>query len=170
MVNNVTFEKWFGKVNKESIILYFMGVLVYLPFMTNQLNNADGFTNGVLYHNHSYTWEDAQGRFFLRFFDLWREGMVIPELIVPVSLLMMIVLIYFVWEILDVQLFGERIFIGGFILFSPSVANLFTYYYCADAYSFAFLLAVIASHILIREKNLSFYSEYSSLHVPANRA
>ena len=34
--------------------------------MAGQLNNADGFTNGVLYHGDGYGWEDAQGRFFLR--------------------------------------------------------------------------------------------------------
>lgn len=78
--------------------------------------------------------------------------MIVPELIVFVSIIMMVVLIHLIWEIFDVQRSIERILIGGFILFAPSVANLFTYYYCADAYSLAFLLSVVASYLLVKGK------------------
>ena len=141
-----------NKISKESLYVLLLGVIVYLPFMAGQLNNADGFTNGVLYHSDDYVWEDAQGRFFLRFFDFWRDSMIIPELIVFVSIIMMVVLIHLIWEIFDVQRSIERILIGGFILFAPSVANLFTYYYCADAYSLAFLFSVVASYLLVKGK------------------
>lgn len=145
------------KIRKESLFLLLLGIIVYLPFMAGQLNNADGFTNGVLYHGDGYGWEDAQGRFFLRFFDYWRDSMIVPELIVFVSVLMMLVMIYLVWETLDITNFLERVLIGGFILFAPSIANLFTYYYCADAYSLGFLLAVAAAYVLIKGKKSFFW-------------
>lgn len=143
------------KITKESVILLLLGLIVYMPFMAGQLNNADGFTNGVLYHGDNYGWEDAQGRFFLRFFDLWRDGMIVPEVIVFVSIVMISVAIFLLWQTLDIQKEIERILIGALVLFSPSVANLFTYYYCADAYCLAFLFAVIAAYLLIKNTKYS---------------
>lgn len=75
-------EKLFDKVSTEAKVLYFLSILVYFPFMVQQLNNADGVANGLLYHADNYGWEDAQGRFFIKFFDIWRDSMINPAIIV----------------------------------------------------------------------------------------
>lgn len=92
------------------------------------------------------------GKIFSMFFDFLRDSVIISEVIVFISILMMIVLIYLIWEILDIRNSIERVLVGGFVLFAPYIANLFTYYYCADAYSLGFLFAVVASYVLIKDK------------------
>lgn len=139
-----------GKLQKESIILFLLGIIVYLPFMANQLNNADGVSNGLLYHGNNYAWEDAQGRFFIKFFDMWRDGMISPSLIVALCLFFLVCIVAILWEIFECNNTIEKYLIGICILFSPSVANLFTYYYCADSYCFAYLLAILAVACLLK--------------------
>lgn len=143
-------EKLSDKIKKESIILYILSLIVYLPFMVHQLNNADGVSNGLLYHSDNYVWEDAQGRFFIKYFDMWRDGMISPSLIVALSLFFMVCIVVLVWRIFDCNNLIEKYLIGICILFSPSVANLLTYYYCADSYCFAYLLAIVAVACLLQ--------------------
>lgn len=144
------------KLKKESIVLYLLGIIVYLPYMANQLNNADGVSNGLLYHVDNYAWEDAQGRFFIKFFDMWRDGMISPALIVALCLLFLMGIVCILWEVFECHNSIEKYLIGICILFSPSVANLFTYYYCADSYSFAYFLAILAVVFLLKTSKRSF--------------
>ncbi len=41
-------KKFWVKNKKELIILFMTMLVVYTPFLTGQLNNADGFINGVI--------------------------------------------------------------------------------------------------------------------------
>lgn len=45
----------------ELLLLLGAAIFVYLPFMAEQLNNADDFMMGVNYHPQDYGWENAQG-------------------------------------------------------------------------------------------------------------
>lgn len=65
---------------------------------------------------------------------------------------MLLLVVVLFWDILGCTGRLERILIGCFILFSPSVANTFTYYYCADSYMLAYLLAVLSAALLIKGK------------------
>ena len=60
----------------ELLMLLGAAIFVYLPFMAEQLNNADDFMMGVNYHSQNYVWENAQGRFLLQWLDEWRGGLV----------------------------------------------------------------------------------------------
>lgn len=148
--------KLYDKIKIEAIFLYIFGMIVYLPFMVNQLNNADGVSNGLLYHSTDYAWEDAQGRFFIKFFDMWRDGMISPSLIVALCLLFMVGIVCILWKVFECDNTIEKFLIGICILFSPSVANLFTYYYCADSYSFAYFLAIFAVVFLLKSSKRRF--------------
>lgn len=145
------------KIKEEEKLLFLFGIVVYLPFMVNQLNNADGVTNGILYHGKAYEWENAQGRFFLKFFDLWRGRMIFPQLIIFVSLVILLISIRYLWKIFEIDGILSKMLIGCLILFAPSVANLFTYYYCADSYTFAYLLSILAAYILIKKQPKHFW-------------
>ena len=136
----------------ELLLLLGAAIFVYLPFMAEQLNNADDFMMGVNYHPQDYGWENAQGRFLLRWLDEWRGGLVFPSVIVAVCIVMLLLVVVLFWDILGCTGRLERILIGCFILFSPSVANTFTYYYCADSYMLAYLLAVLSAALLIKGK------------------
>lgn len=136
----------------ELSVLGMAALLVYLPFMVDQLNNADDFMMGVNYHPQSYDWENAQGRFLLRWLDEWRGGLVFPTLTVGLSIIILLLIAVLLWEIFECAYRVERILIGCFILFSPSIANTLTYYYCADSYMLAYLSAVLAAALLIKGK------------------
>ena len=136
----------------ELLALLGAAIVVYLPFMAEQLNNADGFMMGVNYHPENYHWEDAQGRFMLRWLDEWRDGLVFPSVIVGIGILLLLLIAVSLWQIFGCTHKTERILIGCFILFSPSVANTLTYYYCADSYMLAYFLAVFAAAFLIKGK------------------
>lgn len=136
----------------ELLMLLGAAIFVYLPFMAEQLNNADDFMMGVNYHPQNYAWENAQGRFLLQWLDEWRGGLVYPSVIVAICIVMLLLVVVLLWDIFGCAGRPERILIGCFILFSPSVANTFTYYYCADSYTLAYLLAVSAAALLIKGK------------------
>lgn len=102
----------------ELSVLGIAALLVYLPFMVDQLNNADDFMMGVNYHPQSYDWKNAQGRFLLRWLDEWRGGLVFPTLTVGLSIIMLLLIAVLLWEIFECVYRVERILIGCFILFS----------------------------------------------------
>ncbi len=125
-------------------------LVVYTPFLTGQLNNADGFINGVIAHKKNYDWENSQGRFLIGWFDRWRDRMVQPSLIIGVCLMLLCLVVSVIWYIFDCYSMVEKLCIGAILVFSPSIADLFTYYYCADSYMLSYLLAVIAAALLIK--------------------
>jgi len=157
-VRNKVRDSWF-LYKVELSVLGVTALLVYLPFMADQLNNADDFMMGVNYHPQSYDWENAQGRFWLRWLDEWRGGLVFPSLIVGISIIMLLLIVVLLWKIFGCEHKAERILIGCFILFSPSAVNTLTYYYCADSYMLAYLSAILSAALLIKGK--SWYSVVS---------
>lgn len=136
---------------RELGILFAAAFVVYEPFWGGQLNNADGFLYGVIRHGQKYGWEDAQGRFLLRWLDEWRDGFIIPPVIIGISIVLLLMSAVLIWHIFACEGRTERILIGAFVVFSPSVMNTFTYYYCADSYMLSYFLAVVAAALLILE-------------------
>lgn len=137
-------------IKPSTIYLFILGLLVYSPFMVSQLNNADDNTFGYLYHGAGYGTEDNLGRFFIKFFDIWRNRIVSPVLIIALCIVFLCVTAQLVNEILDIKSIVIQFFVGAFILFSPSVADLFTYYYTADSYCFAYMLMAFSMYILLK--------------------
>lgn len=136
--------------NLEFILLAIISLLTYFPFLSGQMNNADAFLFGVFHHSDAYGAENNLGRFFLRFFDFWRDGMILPTLITALSICFLLLSVIILWEIFDPISVIDRLIIGVLVVCTPSAANLFTYGYTADGYCFGFLLAVIAAALLIR--------------------
>lgn len=134
----------------EFILLAIVSLFVYFPFLSGQMNNADGFTFGVFHHVNGYGSEDNLGRFFLRFFDFWRDGMVLPSLIAALCIVFLLAGVLVLWNISRTEHALDRFIMGVLIVCTPSVANLLTYDYTADGYCFGFLLAVLAAALLIQ--------------------
>lgn len=133
----------------EFILLVLVSVITYFPFLSDQMNNADGFTFGVFYHGEGYGTEDNLGRFFLRFFDFWRDGMILPWLITSVCICFLLCSVLVVWKMFEMEGKIIRLVSGILIVCTPSVADLLTYQYAADGYCFGFLLATVAALLLI---------------------
>lgn len=148
-------DQWINELKKtisspEFILLAIVSVFVYFPFLSGQMNNADGFTFGVFHHSNGYGSEDNLGRFFLRFFDIWRDGMVLPSLIVALCISFLWGSVLILWKIFRTERPFDRFVMGVLIVCTPSVANLLTYDYTADGYCLGFLLAVLAAGLLIQ--------------------
>lgn len=139
----------FNNMKRELFVVAFCSFAVYLPFMCGQLNNADGFIFGVFMHN-DFGHEDSEGRFFLRFFDFWRDGMVLPAMIVGLCLLLLWIAVAVFWYTMDIHGSMMRILSGILVVCTPSIADLFTYYYTADGYCMSLLLAVLAAAFLVK--------------------
>lgn len=136
-------------VSPEFILLTIVSILTYFPFLSGQMNNADAFLFGVFHHSDAYGAENNLGRFFLRFFDFWRDGMILPSLITALSIGFLLFSVLILWEIFTPVGMLDRLIIGVMVVCTPSVANLFTYGYTADGYCLGFLLAIIAAALLI---------------------
>lgn len=146
----------FEGMKRELFVVAFWSFIVYLPFLCGQLNNADGFIFGVFLHN-DFGHEDSEGRFFLRFFDFWRDGMVLPAMIIGLCLLFLWIAVAVLWYTMDIRGSLLRILSGVLVVCTPSMADLFTYYYTADGYCLSLLLSVLAAGLLVKgERKRSF--------------
>ncbi|MCR4990573.1 MAG: glucosyltransferase domain-containing protein [Lachnospiraceae bacterium] len=135
-------------------LLFVVSLIVYSPFIFQQLNNADCNNNGYLYHYPGYGWENAQGRFLIRFFDMWRNGIVSPVLIVVLSLIFLCAASELLINIFDIKSETSAFLTGALLIFSPSFADLFSYYYTLDSYCFAFFLCALSAHLLINKQGV----------------
>lgn len=133
----------------EFVLLVLLSVITYFPFLSAQMNNADGFTFGVFYHGEGYGTEDNLGRFFLRFFDFWRDGMILPWLITSACICFLLCSVLIVWKMFEMEGKVIRLVSGILIVCTPSMADLLTYQYAADGYCFGFLLAAVAAMLLV---------------------
>ncbi len=141
-------------IHSSTWVLFALSIVVYFPFLVQQLNNADDNTNGYLYHVSGYGWENAQGRFFIRLFDLWRNKVVSPSLIIVLCLIFLMISVELILRIFDINGVIPGILTGALIVFSPSIANLFTYYYTADSYCFSFMLCALSAYLIICRKGI----------------
>ena len=144
-------------IHKPTWILFFIGLMVYSPFIVNQLNCADVNVYGYVYHS-SYGYENDLGRFLIKYFDMWRNSIVCTVLIIILSIFLTCLVGEITANSFDINNDIMRFLIGAAILFSPSVANLFSYGYTVDSYSFAFLLSSVAGLLLIKGNEKKDYA------------
>lgn len=133
-------------------IVSILSVLTYFPFFAGDMYNADSFTYGVFSHSDQYGWENNQGRFLLRFLDQWRDGMILPPLIIGICLFFLLASVIVMWNIFDFHSPVSKVLSGIVLVCTPSMADLFTYYYTADHYCFAFCLAMLAALLMVKGK------------------
>lgn len=151
-------NKLVKRINKKDvkfvILFILIGIITYFPMINKWLTNPDGLLYS-LYYRKDHNWENAQGRFGLYYFDKLKNDYIFPvnETLFCIVLLAIIsVLIYKIFNCDNYSLIC--LIIGFFIILSPNVSNLLTYYYCSSAYSFSYLLAVIAAYFLTKKKEI----------------
>lgn len=137
-------------ISGSTMFLFILSCIVYSPFMVQQLNNADDNTFGYLYHADYYWTENNLGRFFIQFFDVWRNRIVSPVLIVVLSLVFLSAMAELIARIFDIKSGVTRVLVGALVIFAPSMADMFTYYYTADSYAFAYFLVVLSVYLLLK--------------------
>ncbi len=152
------FKELIKSIRPSDWILLVLTFITYLPFVVQQLNNADDNTYGYLYHiDPGYGVENSMGRFLIRFFEMWRNSIVTPGLIIPLCIVLLTVGTVIICNIFDIKSEFSRVLVGAIIIFAPSVADMLTYYYVADSYCLAFVLMSISVYMLLRKEGIKNY-------------
>ncbi len=152
------FKELIKSIHPSGWILLVLAFVTYLPFVVQQLNNADDNTYGYLYHiDPGYGVENSMGRFLIRFFDMWRNSIVTSGLIIPLCIVLLTIGAVIICNIFDIKNEFSRVLVGAIIIFAPSVADLLTYYYVADSYCLAFVLMSISVYMLLRKEGIKNY-------------
>lgn len=152
------FKELIKSIRPSDWILLVLAFITYLPFVVQQLNNADDNTYGYLYHiDPGYGVENSMGRFLIRFFDMWRNSIITPGLIIPLCIVLLTIGTVIICNIFDIKSELSRVLVGAIIIFAPSVADMLTYYYVADSYCLAFVLMSISVFLLLKKAGMKSY-------------
>jgi len=148
------FEKLYKEFQKEIriiVLFLFAGVITYFPMITDFLTNGDSSAVGV-YIKNAHKHEVILGRFGIAIIDKIRANAVVPVFITLLDILIIGMIALVIYKLFDITDAFSRIVIGALLLFSPSVANTLTYYYCSDSYFWSYFLAVLAV-LFLSKKN-----------------
>lgn len=145
-----TIKKLYESIHKVTFVLMALGMVVYSPFWTKQLNSADVNVYGYLYHIEGYQYEDALGRFFIKYLVNWRNDINSNVLIIPLCVLILAGIAELIIRIFDIKSSIIAFLTGSVIMFSAFTADLFSYVYTADVYCIAYFLVALAAYILVK--------------------
>lgn len=111
--------------------------------LTQWLTNPDGLLYSMIYRD-DHGWENSQGRFGLYYFDKLKNDFIFPVAETLYCILLLAVIALLICKIFNcTNHLLIYIAVGAFVILSPNISNLLTYYYCSAAYVTSYLLAVI---------------------------
>ena len=143
-------RKLFAKHFKTIFGVFFVAMLIFLPFYTKYLLNPDT----LIYNNGGYYrgiyWELSLGRWGIMFLDTLFGGINSPVLNSIVYILCICAGIVFLSDLFEVDSERNIFLLGLLLLITPFTGNILTYYYCSYDYGFAFLFMVLACWIYYR--------------------
>jgi hypothetical protein len=126
------------------------GLLIYAEQIVLELPNADALLNSTI-EKSSFKWELQLGRFMLPLYQMLFGYTISPALVTILSIFVLSISSLVITEILPFQDNIVRYLAGVFMLASPHVQSLVTYYYCSLAYSISMLYACLAVLLLVRK-------------------
>lgn len=146
------------KISKKEIklvvIYFFCGFCVYMPMLTQWLTNPDGLLYSMIYRD-DHGWENSQGRFGLYYFDKLKNDFIFPVAETLYCILLLAVIALLICKIFNcTNHLLIYIAVGAFVILSPNISNLLTYYYCSAAYMTSYLLAVIGAYLIIKRTGI----------------
>lgn len=148
--------QWLRKRFTYIAYITMFGVIVYFPIITQRLTNPDGLLYSTINHGRPHSWEAAQGRIGLTLWDWLKNDYVFPWISTVFCIILMAVISALVVDLFECgECWPAKLLIPVLLLLSPNVSNLFTYYYCSDSYTFAYLLSVFAVYLLAHKKKKS---------------
>lgn len=137
------------------LIVFLVGICLYIPMIVYRLNCSDGNISGIIYRPHSdYDWEDVCGRYLLKYVAHMKSLFVFSWLAVILGLFFLVWGSILTCRILRINTISGMTVAGLFIILSPCFTETFTYYFTADAYLLCFVLVVYAVYLLYEEQNV----------------
>lgn len=125
---------WLRDRRKMLAAYIITGLLIYAEQIVLELPNADALLNSTI-EKSSFKWELQLGRFMLPLYQMLFGYTISPALVTILSIFALSISSLVITEILPFQNNIVRYLAGVFMLASPHVQSLVTYYYCSLAYS-----------------------------------
>lgn len=145
------------KTERQTFLFTFvLGILLYLRMITQWLTNPDGVWQGLVYKSY-YGWEDVLGRVGLGLFNKLKGYYQFPTLQTIFCIAIAALIAVFLCDLLEIKRFPWNYMVGGMVVCSPSLCSTLTYYYTADAYLLAFLLAVLFVWCVAKKRTRGSY-------------
>lgn len=134
---------------------FLFGLCLYIPMITQRLNCSDGNICGIFYRSHSdYDWEDYAGRYLLKYVAHMKSMYVFSWMAVIVGLFSIAIGTIFIARMLRIRSTIGILMTGLFCIVSPCFTEMFTYYFCADAYVLCFSLVTGAVYLLHEKQTI----------------
>lgn len=131
------------KTDRRTFLFTFgMGILLYLRMITQWLANPDGVWQGLIYKK-DYSWENILGRTGLEWINRWKGYYQFPALQTIICIAAAALIAVLLCRLFRIQNAPWNYVAGGLVICSPSLCSTMTYYYTADAYMAAYLVAVL---------------------------
>ncbi len=140
-----------NRVTKQDRMVFLgaaaVSVVFYFPMLAAWLGNPDSFWNGIVY-KHGSDWENRLGRFGLTPIYKLKEYYISPTGSTFLSFLMLALICVLLRRLFKIRQSWLAACMVLLVELTPSVLSTLTYYYCSDAYFFAYFLNVAAVYVL----------------------
>lgn len=141
------------KREEKMYLAYLISSLIlYAEDIVQELPNPDAVWLGTI-EKTSWDWEIQLGRFLLPLYQFVLGYSIAPAVSTILSLGLLCLTTLLITKLFFLRDDFLRYLAGMFIIASPHVQSLLSYYYCSIAYSFSFLLAVLALMIFYKAKD-----------------
>lgn len=138
-------KSWAARNARLFLLCFVFGLVAHMQLYTQHLTTPDGLWSGGAGSGRFFTglWEISLGRWALVLFTWAKSGLCAPALVSAISLAL---LALGAVMLTDVTICGGgralRTLSCFTIMACPFVSGMIAYYYCSDAYAFAFMAAV----------------------------
>jgi len=129
---------------KLFILSVCIGLVIHFVIYAEQLTNPDGRWMAGSYTYRSTYWETALGRWGIYFVDCTRGFLTSPIVTISISIIGMSVSGLALLKVLDVKGKVNSVIIMLMMITMPCFSYTLSYWYCADAYTYAMLFSILA--------------------------
>ncbi len=142
------FSKFDKKEYNNFFLIFFTGIIVNFAQFIYQGGNGD--TNVYTIYQPDYGWECTLGRWMIQYVGRLRDNVVMPVFIQIFAIAILTVALILIFQQLQIYTKFYIILGAGLFFASPFVSFMLHIYYCADAYAFSILFAIMAAWFLLR--------------------
>lgn len=154
MIKRLFLEKKNQKENFYFLLGYFLfGIVVYQMLIVNELPNPDSIWNGMFYKDN-WQWECSLGRFMIGGFQKLFGNVINPATNALLCIFILALIGIVLNDIFEIKDKIIKLFIGIFIILSPTVTGILSYHYCSVYYILAYLFAVSSCWYMLRAEDI----------------
>ena len=163
------------KIKKEDktiiITTLILGLINFFYLLSHNVLSNDALANGKIYLSKG--WEMDLGRPLLLVIDRLRGGLVSPQIIITISLIIIAICSILLVRIFEIKNKYSIILITILLVLYPTISESALYIYCFDSYSLALLTSILGIFFIKEKKplyaiisiiaSLSLYQAYISI-------